>query len=277
MLVTNITLENYRDGSVQLIGERFNIVLPAHSIGDDAVESSMPSAVLASNIARFATEVPYVAITIGSEEDDGIESANASLVYRGVIDCSANPDYPAADAGHTYIVSVGGKIGGADGTVVVAGGMVICRTDATASGDQETVGGRWSIVHGGSGGGEAVDLSSPGPIGVTTPDYGAFSLMSVNGLKQWGYADEVADDATFNLPTMTVGGFGNIFVEGNEEQAQFTVDESGNVSLQNFSDHVVANANTDGSICIGSGISNPVVIKNRLGAGKNIIVSFCYK
>ncbi len=27
-----------------------------------------------------------------------------ALVYKGVIDCSGNPNYPAADAGHVYKV-----------------------------------------------------------------------------------------------------------------------------------------------------------------------------
>ena len=42
---------------------------------------------------------------------DQILTANDAMVYKGVIDCSTNPNYPAADAGHTYRISVGGKIG----------------------------------------------------------------------------------------------------------------------------------------------------------------------
>lgn len=84
------------------------------------------------------------------------------LLYKGAINCSANPNYPAADAGHVYIVSVDGKIGGASGTAVTAGNMVICNTDSTASGDQATVGTKWNIIQSGS------DLSAPGAIGGTT-------------------------------------------------------------------------------------------------------------
>ncbi len=70
----------------------------------------------------------------------------SALVYKGVIDCSANPNYPAADAGHMYIVSVAGKIGGASGITVDIGDSLICKTDASASGDQATVGANWNVV-----------------------------------------------------------------------------------------------------------------------------------
>lgn len=69
-----------------------------------------------------------------------------ALVYKGVIDCAASPNYPAADAGHVYVVSVAGKIGGASGPAVEAGDMLICNTDGTASGNHATVGTKWNIV-----------------------------------------------------------------------------------------------------------------------------------
>src|ERR1051325_864869 len=52
-----------------------------------------------------------------------------AVVYKGVIDCSTNPNYPAADAGHLFIVSVAGKIGGASGVSVEVGDMIICKVD----------------------------------------------------------------------------------------------------------------------------------------------------
>src|SRR5689334_21946770 len=42
---------------------------------------------------------------------DALLAASDAVVYKGVTDCSGNPNYPAADAGHLYIVSVAGKIG----------------------------------------------------------------------------------------------------------------------------------------------------------------------
>jgi hypothetical protein len=77
---------------------------------------------------------------------DGLIAANDAMVFRGVIDCSANPNYPAANAGDTYRVSVAGKIGGASGPNVEAGDILLCITDGTASGNQATVGSNWSII-----------------------------------------------------------------------------------------------------------------------------------
>jgi hypothetical protein len=77
---------------------------------------------------------------------DQLIAAQDAMVFKGVIDCSTNPNYPAADRGHTYRVSVAGKIGGAAGIVVEAGDIAICLTDGTASGNQATVGAAWTIV-----------------------------------------------------------------------------------------------------------------------------------
>ncbi len=77
--------------------------------------------------------------------DNLLGDANA-LVYKGTIDCSTNPDYPAGDAGWMYIASVAGKIGGASGTDVEVGDMIICNTDGTVSGNQATVGQYWNVI-----------------------------------------------------------------------------------------------------------------------------------
>ncbi len=77
---------------------------------------------------------------------DQIIAAQDAMVFKGVIDCSANPNYPAADRGHTYRVSVAGKIGGGSGTNVEAGDILICLTDGTSAGTQAAVGASWSIT-----------------------------------------------------------------------------------------------------------------------------------
>ncbi len=69
-----------------------------------------------------------------------------ALVYKGVIDCSGSPNYPAADSGHVYVVSVAGKIGGASGTVVAVGDTMFCNTDSTTAGTQAQKGAYWNIV-----------------------------------------------------------------------------------------------------------------------------------
>lgn len=77
---------------------------------------------------------------------DALLNANDALVFKGVIDCSGNPNYPAADAGHLYKVSVAGKIGGASGVNVTAGDTLYCVTDSSAAGNQATVGANWVVV-----------------------------------------------------------------------------------------------------------------------------------
>jgi len=69
-----------------------------------------------------------------------------SLTYKGVIDCSPNPNYPAADAGDVYIVSAAGKIGGASGKTVSIGDTLLCNHDGSASGDEATVGTYWNAI-----------------------------------------------------------------------------------------------------------------------------------
>lgn len=76
---------------------------------------------------------------------DALIAANNAMVYKGIIDCSTNPNYPAATLGWTYKVSVSGKIGGASGINVELGDMILCST-TTVAGDQATVGMNWNII-----------------------------------------------------------------------------------------------------------------------------------
>lgn len=73
-------------------------------------------------------------------------SVTSGLSYKGGIDCSANPNYPAADAGHLYKCTAEGKIGGASGTEVTVGADIICKTDSTPSGTEAEVGSNWDVV-----------------------------------------------------------------------------------------------------------------------------------
>lgn len=67
------------------------------------------------------------------------------LEYKGGINCSANPNYPAAVVGDVYVVTVAGKIGGASGPVVEVGDTLFAKA-ITASGDHATVGANWDIL-----------------------------------------------------------------------------------------------------------------------------------
>lgn len=73
-------------------------------------------------------------------------AGNDAMTYEGAIDCSANPNYPAADAGHTYKISVAGKIGGGSGVNVQVGDTIVCSVDGSAAGNHATVGANWVIL-----------------------------------------------------------------------------------------------------------------------------------
>lgn len=94
----------------------------------------------ANSNSRFATQAAVKAYA------DGLFASNDAMLFKGVIDCSANPNYPAADAGHFYKISVAGKIGGASGINVQVGDSIICAVDGTAAGNQATVGANWYVV-----------------------------------------------------------------------------------------------------------------------------------
>lgn len=77
---------------------------------------------------------------------DNIVGAADAMVYKGVIDCSLSPDYPAGDKGSTWKVSAAGKIGGTGGPNVEVGDMIICTEDGQSGSDHATVGEFYNII-----------------------------------------------------------------------------------------------------------------------------------
>ena len=137
----------------KLDSDGFDIELTAESATKFGVKVSGGAtyADIEANNATFNNVTVVNAPTAGSDLTnktyvDGILGDNNALIYQGVIDCSTNPNYPAADAGHLYVVSVAGLIGGASGVAVEAGDWLLCNTDSSASGDHATVGSNWDIV-----------------------------------------------------------------------------------------------------------------------------------
>jgi hypothetical protein len=74
---------------------------------------------------------------------DGI--VTSSFRIKGDIDCSTNPNYPAAIAGDAYVVTVAGKIGGASGVTVNVGDLIVAKAD-NAGGTQAAVGASWFVL-----------------------------------------------------------------------------------------------------------------------------------
>lgn len=88
-------------------------------------------------------------------------SVTGLLDLKGGTDCSANPNYPAALKGDTYIVTVAGKIGGASGTTVGAGDVYFASAD-NAGGTQAAVGSSWDVVIHSAAGGGAITVKDEG-------------------------------------------------------------------------------------------------------------------
>ena len=160
---------------------------------------------------------------------DGVIATADALVYKGVIDCSTNPNYPAGDKGHVYKVSVAGKIGGASGITVEAGDMVICNTDSTASGTQATVGSKWDIIQ------NNIDLSTLQPKDA--------DLTAIAGLTGTGFAVRTASDTWANRSITNGTGIsitngdgisGNVTVAHTDTSTQATVTNTGRTYIQSI-------------------------------------------
>lgn len=109
--------------------------------------ATKPTATLDTDVTLAANSDTRVASQKAAKTYiDALIAAQDAMVFKGLIDCSSNPNYPAADRGHTYRVSVVGKIGGASGISVEVGDVLICLFDGTPSGNQATVGTDWGII-----------------------------------------------------------------------------------------------------------------------------------
>lgn len=130
---------------------------------------------------------------------DQIIAAADAMVFKGVVDCSANPNYPAANRGWTYRVSVAGKIGGASGTNVEVSDTLICLTDSTASGDQATVGAAWEIVQGN------LDGAVIGPASATNGGFARFSGTTGKLLQDHAATIALGSEVSGTLPVASGG------------------------------------------------------------------------
>ncbi len=108
------------------------------------------SSPLVPNATTAGQAAAYGQVTAGDAalqlQIDNINTSIATGVdYKGTIDASANPNYPAGSVGDLYIVNVGGRVGGASGKEVENGDWIICKV-ASAAGNEATVGANWNAV-----------------------------------------------------------------------------------------------------------------------------------
>lgn len=107
----------------------------------------------ASGNAQF-NRVSANDMTIANAPINGTDAVNKTYVDNlvasgvkivGVLNCSANPNYPAATVGQAWHVSVAGRIGGVSGEIVEVGDLILCTT-TTVGGDEATAGDDFIIM-----------------------------------------------------------------------------------------------------------------------------------
>lgn len=109
-----------------------------HGLGTVSTLASDADGTLAANSdTRIATQK-----AVKTYVDNAVTGL---LDLKGAIDCSGNPNYPAASKGDAYYVTVAGKIGGASGASVDVGDMIVASAD-NAGGTQAAVGSSWFIL-----------------------------------------------------------------------------------------------------------------------------------
>ncbi|HPT70821.1 MAG TPA: hypothetical protein PLE74_00905 [Candidatus Cloacimonadota bacterium] len=198
---------------------------------------------------------------------DGLIAAANALVYKGVIDCAASPNYPAADCGHLYVVSVAGKIGGSSGTIVEVGDMMICNTDGTASGDQATVGSKWNLVQ------RNVDSIVSGPTSAVDGNFASFNGATGSILKDSGYSF-----SSFSLTGHTHAT--TDIVSGNMDVARMTLGGTWSITSKlTISGHFVeiTNGFANQLSVLGSasaGLAELIVSSNR-GTSRGTFIRMC--
>lgn len=142
------------------------------------------------------------------------------LDYKGGIDCSGNPNYPAASKGDTYTVTVAGKIGGASGINVDVGDYIVANAD-NAGGTQASVGSSW-------------DRLEHNLVG---------ALLAANNLSDLASAAT----ARTNLGATTVGS--NIFTKANPSAIRFLrINADNTVDFLSDSDFRTAIGATGGTV-----------------------------
>lgn len=202
---------------------------------------------------------------------DGILAASDAMLFKGVIDCSTNPNYPAADAGHTYKISVAGKIGGASGVTVSIGDLIMCTADGTASGDQATVGASWDVVHVADGTGTVTSTAA------TPLDNQITRLDSTTGTVIQNSLATIDDSGSINIPTgqsYKVNGsalVSNLMHSGDvtDSSGVLTVTKVNGVSLAGLATGLLKNTTGTGapSIAAASDVTGQLLTGYSSGAG----------
>lgn len=192
-------------------------------------------------VAGYAT-LKYITVKDSDEVSEGVanlyytnarvEAHGDTIYYRKTVidgmfadavktplplDCSLNPNYPAATKGTSYKVSVAGKIGGVAGVVVEIGDLLIASV-ASAAGDHATVGANWGLYQTNLDKSTDVVFGTARRATTTEGNSGTDDVAYMTSLKVKGFADSryflQSGGALTGPLTGTSAGFsGNIYTQ----------------------------------------------------------------
>lgn len=180
----------------------------AAAASDATTKANAAFGAAVSAASADATTKANAAEANANAHTDALFASNDFYVYKGQLNCSTNPNYPAADAGWNYRVSVAGRIGGNAGPPVEIGDLLVCIVDNSVSGDAATVGANWEIVQGN------IDGQVIGPAaGVTDGDVVVFDGISGRSIKSGGHLGSAAFAATTDFATAAQGATADTAVQ----------------------------------------------------------------
>lgn len=170
--------------------------------GTDTARATTPANVAAAITARIDTNVALGASNTAAPSQaavktyaDALIGAANGVIFKGVIDASLNPNYPASNAGDLYRISVAGKIGGAAGPNVEVGDVILALTDGTIAGTQAAVGANWNISQ------VNIDGAVTGPASSVASDFATFSGTTGKVIQDSGISIDTDGTLTANSTT----------------------------------------------------------------------------
>jgi hypothetical protein len=182
-----------------------------------------------SDLASAPTARTNLSVYSMAQTDSAIAAAVVGLWDdKGPIDCSANPNYPAASKSDTYRVTVAGKIGGASGTSVDAGDVIVASAD-NAGGTQAAVGSNWYVVEHNIIGGAPLTAASTSEVLTGTDATKGVTPDALAAL--WEQGSDVASAGTVSLDE---GGYFNITGTTTITDIDFATDKAGRKAWVKF-------------------------------------------
>ena len=113
-----------------------------------------------------------------------------------------------------------------------------------------------------------------GAVEIKTQPSSASSTIggAVNNL----YSITLSDDSTYTLPTITNSAFGIMVIGNDAERVEFSATSAGTINVIWKTSGVAVNADSDTYFCVGTSVANPIILKNRLGATRAVLLNYWY-